>query len=145
MKLSQSVTYAVHAALRLAETKDSGPISCGKLAEIGHMPERFLLQILRDLAKQGILLSARGGGGGFTLERQPQNISLLEMIEAVEGPLGSGLPLKSNFPEDAGDKLQAALNQIADQTRRQLAAIKLSDLMAGRVTVEKAPPANPDS
>jgi predicted butyrate kinase (DUF1464 family) len=67
------------------------------------------------------------------------------MIEAVEGPLGSGLPLKSNFPEDAGDKLQAALNQIADQTRRQLAAIKLSDLMAGRVTVEKAPPANPDS
>ncbi len=122
MKLSQSVAYAVHAAIRLAEHRESGPISCGRLAELGNMPERFLLQILRDLSKQGILLSTRGGGGGFMLEREPQDVSLLEMIEAIDGPLGSGLPVKTSFPVEAGCVLQAALGQIAAEMRRHLGA-----------------------
>ena len=131
MKLSQSVTYAVHAVLRLAENRNSGPISCARLAELGNMPERFLLQILRDLAKQGILISYRGGRGGFTLEREPEAISLLEMIEAIDGPMTSGVPMKNNFPGQTGDKLQMALHHIAEQTRKQLEAIRLSDLISG--------------
>lgn len=132
MKLSQSVTYAIHAVLRLAENRHTSPVSCGKLAEQGKMPERFLLQILRDLAKQGILLSTRGGGGGFTLGRQPEDISLLEVIEAVDGPLCASLPLKGSFPAKVGERLHEALGRIADVTRRQLEAVKVSDLMARR-------------
>jgi Rrf2 family protein len=130
MKLSQSVTYAIHAVLRLAENQEAAPVSCGKLAEKGKMPERFLLQILRDLAKQGILQSTRGGGGGFMLGRRPEEITLLEVIEAIDGPLTAGLPLKASFPQFAGEQLQSALASIADATRRHLQQIKLSDLVA---------------
>jgi len=129
MKVSQSVAYAVHAVLRLAENREVSPISCKKLAEQGNMPERFLLQILRDLAKQGILLSTRGGGGGFMLDRGPGEISLLEVIEAVEGPMGAALPLKGNFPHPAGDRLHKVLRTINDEVRRQLQAVTLSDLL----------------
>ncbi|MEN6495846.1 MAG: Rrf2 family transcriptional regulator [Thermoguttaceae bacterium] len=129
MKLSQSVAYAIQAALRLAEEPTASPISCCQLAATGRMPERFLLQILRDMTKQGILHSTRGGGGGFMLGRQADEISLLDMIEAVDGPLGAALPGKGAFPEESADRLQEALKRIAAQVRSQLASIKLSDLM----------------
>jgi Rrf2 family protein len=129
MKLSQSVTYAIHAVLRLAQSRDGTPISCGKLAEEGKMPERFLLQILRDLAKQGILQSTRGGGGGFNLGRRATEITLLDLIEAVDGPVAASLPLKSGFPVEAGERLREALKRIAEVTRGQLHAIKIGNLV----------------
>jgi Rrf2 family protein len=128
MKLSQSVAYAVHATLRLSDNQPAAPVSCSRLAEQGKMPERFLLQILRDLAKQGILQSTRGGGGGFMLDRRPEEITLLEVVEAIDGPLTAALPLRNNFPHQAGDRLYDVLRDITDETRGKLRAIKLSDL-----------------
>jgi Rrf2 family protein len=92
------------------------------------MPERFLLQILRDLTKQGILVSSRGGGGGFSLLRDPSTVSLLEVVEAVEGPMMAQIP-SSAFPTETHQILQQTLQHIADVTREQLAAIKLSHLL----------------
>ncbi len=129
MKLSQSVTYGVHAVLRLAEENCSAPLSCAKLAEIGQMPERFLLQILRDLARQGILNSTRGGGGGFRLARNPREISVLSVIEAVEGPLSAGLPMRANFPQPAATRLEEVLRAVASRTREHLESVKISDLL----------------
>jgi len=129
MKLSQSVTYGVHAALRLAQSDNTAPVSCGRLAESGNMPERFLLQILRELAKQGILQSARGGSGGFMLERPAEEISLLDLIEAIDGPLSAGLPINVSFPEESAIRLQGTLWKIAQTTREQLAAVKLTHLL----------------
>ena len=129
MKLSQSVTYAVHAALRLAADENQAPVSCSRIAERGNMPERFLLQILRELAKQGILQSTRGGSGGFMLERDPEDISLLDVIEAVDGPLPAGMPINVTFPEQSALRLRKTLQEVNDATRRQLAVVKLTHLM----------------
>lgn len=139
MKLSQSVTYAVHASLLLTENQKEAPISCGCLAASGKMPERFLLQILRDLAKQGILHSSRGGGGGFMLERHPDEISLLDVIEAIDGPLTSGLPKNVHFPDDSGELLRQTLARVAEATRNQLSSVKLTGLLGSPTIATDAP------
>ncbi len=145
MKLSQTATYAVHAALRLARAESHSPVPCGRLAREGKMPERFLLQILRDMAKHGLLQATRGGGGGFRLVRDPNEISLLEVIEAVEGPLSSGLPGNSSLPEGSAAALQRTLGEVARTIHGQLDMIKLSHLLVapsaeGQVAAQPSAP-----
>ncbi len=73
------------------------------------------------------------------LERSPNDISLLDVIEAIDGPLTAGLPMNVNFPEPSGDRLQETLCQIADTTRRQLAAVKLTHLMSSPAGKDDTP------
>ena len=95
------------------------------------MPERFLLQILRNLVTHGILQSHRGVEGGYSLERPAEQISLLELIEAVDGPLESE-PLTEGLSEEiAASTCRCALQGVTDTARRQLADIKIASLAAG--------------
>jgi len=129
MKLSRTASYAVQATLQLAQSKQSHPVPCSRLAAEGDMPERFLLQILRNLVTSGVLRSTRGVEGGYSLTRPPEEISLLEIIEAIEGPISSGTAIESPEGNISSNSLQAALKDIADTSRRQLDAIKLSQLL----------------
>ena len=130
MKLSQTVYYAVRATLYLAQYKSSVPIPCRRLATEGEMPERFLLQILRVLVTRGILKSTRGVDGGYTLSKPAEQISLLEVIEAIDGPLGGeNASAMGVAPDAVQDKLQTAVKQVIKTARKQLAAIKLSQLL----------------
>ncbi len=129
MKLSRTAGYALQATLQLAETNSSSPVPCSQLAAAGQMPERFLLQILRNLVTHGILNSARGVDGGYILGRKPEDVSLLELIEAVDGPLEARPPAPPGMPEASRAKLCQALDQITATARRQLGEIKLSSLL----------------
>jgi Rrf2 family protein len=129
MKLSRTVAYAVRATLALAEAESEGPVPCSKLASEGKMPERFLLQILRSLVTHGILRSTRGVDGGYALIRPANEISLLEVIEAIEGPYDSKTAVGEALPAESQEQLRAALNQVTTTTRKQLEAIKLSQLI----------------
>src|SRR5689334_10207204 len=129
MKLSRTVSYAVRATLQLAELEAQGPVPCSKLAADGKMPERFLLQILRNLVTHGILRSTRGVEGGYSLVKPAADISLLDVIEAIEGPYDSGTDLIEFVEAPAHDKLHEALKQLSENARRELQAIKLSQLL----------------
>lgn len=131
MKLSRTVTYAVQATLQLAAAEPGRSIPCSRLAQEGQMPERFLLQILRTLVNRGILRSARGVDGGYRLQREPAEISLLEVIEAIEGPLSPSLPSAHAFDGEAAAKLRAAMDNVVARARRDLEAIKLAHLLPG--------------
>jgi Rrf2 family protein len=136
VKLSQTVAYAIHATLRLAGNPEASPVSRSKLAEQGSMPEHFLLQILQGLRKQGILQTTRGERGGFMLARRPDEISLLDVIEAVEGPMVAGLSLKNDLPRPAGERLLVVLGDITEYVRGELKALKLSDLVKSEADAE---------
>src|SRR4026208_1884644 len=112
MKFSRTVSYAVQAVLQLSQLDPHTPVPCSRLASEGKMPERFLLQILRNLVTHGILRSTRGVEGGYALTRPPEQISLLDVIEAIEGPFGLGGSVAENFPEDGQPRLQEALRSI---------------------------------
>ena len=129
MKLSRTVAYAVRATLQLAQLEADGPVPCSKLASEGKMPERFLLQILRNLVTHGILRSTRGVDGGYALVKPPNEISLLEVIEAIEGPYDSSLEVGEGLPVDSQNMLRSALKQVTTTTRNQLEAVKLSALL----------------
>ena len=140
LQLSRTATYAVRATIQLAKKEASGPIPCSKLAAEGNMPERFLLQILRNLVTHGILRSTRGVEGGYSLTRPPEEISLLDVIEAIEGPMDSEVPLEEAIPEGSFEKLQDALHDVASTARRQLQAIKFSQLIGPNAQSDNSSP-----
>jgi len=129
MKLSRTVSYALQATLLLAQEGTAAPVPCSRLAAMGKMPERFLLQILRDLVAHGILASARGVEGGYMLERSADRISLLDVIEAVNGPMASTLPCCDGLSAQSRSRLVKALSGATNSTRRELAGVKLADLL----------------
>ena len=129
MRLSRTVAYAVQAMLQLAQAEGETPVPCSRLAAEGGMPERFLLQILRSLVTHGILESTRGVEGGYRLERNADEITLLDVIEAIDGPLTSTLPIVEGLPRECQAKLQCVVTDIAELARRKLQAVKLTQLL----------------
>ena len=130
MKLSRTVSYALQAVVRLGDTFGASPVPCSRLAAEGDMPDRFLLQILRSLVAHEILISTRGVDGGYTLGREPENITLLEIIEALDGPLTWALPMAEAFPKSTRTKLQGVLSEVHATVRSQLMSVTLADLLA---------------
>lgn len=129
MKLSRTVSYALQATLQLARANRGVPVPCSQLAAEGGMPERFLLQILRNLVTHGILESTRGVEGGYTLSRNPEEVSLLEVIEAIDGPMGASIATNEGLSRQSQRVLQDALEGVAAITRKELESIKLAHLL----------------
>jgi Rrf2 family protein len=129
MKLSRTVEYALQATLHLAQSNSGAPVPSSQLAAAGSMPERFLLQVLRSLVNRGILNSTRGVVGGYALGRSANEISLLDLIEAIEGPMAAGLPETQSLPPAAVATLRQTLDQAVDALRTELQALKLSHLL----------------
>lgn len=129
MKLSRTVDYAVRATVHLAKSETESPIPCSQLANEGNMPERFLLQILRSLVNHGILRSTRGVDGGYVLLKKPDEISLLDVIEAIEGPMNTNQEVGDGMPDDLGSKFRQAIEQVTLTNRQLLQNIKISSLI----------------
>ena len=87
MKLSIKVQYALQAVLTLALNYESGAVQIHDIARSGQIPVRFLEQLLLAMKKAGLLSSYRGMKGGYYLAKHPSEISLLDIIETLEGPI----------------------------------------------------------
>ena len=90
LKISQKTEYAMRAMVELAVRRGQDPLSlvpARSLAEAQHVPLRFLEQQLGSLHKAGLVESFRGAGGGCRLARNPGDIRVAEVIDAIEGPL----------------------------------------------------------
>ena len=93
------------------------------------MPERFLLQILRSLVTHGILKSTRGVDGGYVLLRDAHEVSLLDVIEAIEGPLTHEVAIGEGLPPSSQEKLANVLDEVTQSTLDKLGSVMLADLI----------------
>jgi Rrf2 family protein len=106
MRISAKADYAVRAAVELAAAPNEKPIKAEAIATKQGIPLNFLENILGELRHAGIVRSQRGFEGGFRLARAPADITIADIIRAVEGPLASvrgGPPEESNYPGAASE------------------------------------------
>jgi Rrf2 family protein len=87
LKLTKKADYALIAMRHLADRATRGSCSAKDLADAYGIPQEALAKILQKLARKGLLRSMHGTHGGYTLGRDPREISALEVINAIEGPL----------------------------------------------------------
>ncbi|MCH2115535.1 MAG: Rrf2 family transcriptional regulator [Pirellulales bacterium] len=130
MRMSRPAAYAIGAILQLHEAPAGVPVPCSRLAKTGEMPERFLLQVLRNLVNHGILKSTRGVDGGYALQRPFEEITLLHIFEATDGPLAPTTPPLDSLPQSSRARLQEVLHDITADVCQSLAKVKLTELVA---------------
>jgi Rrf2 family protein len=85
--LTRKSKYGVKALLVLAEHPGRGPMLISELADRQRLPKKFLEAILLELKRHGLLHSKKGKGGGYSLSRDPSQVTLGQIIRALEGPL----------------------------------------------------------
>ena len=136
MRLSRQGEYALKAMLRLSKEFGNGPVQSSEIAEKEHIPRKFLEQILVVLRRSGLLRSRRGVGGGHELARDPADISMAEIIRAVDGPIA---PLDCvsrvayrKCPEESVCGLRGVLLEVRNATAVILEETSCADICAGR-------------
>ena len=96
MQLTRAADYAVRVMVHLAGLPPGTRTSRGDLASAADCPEQFLSKVLQSLTRAGLVVSHRGNTGGFELPVLRRDASLLEVVEAIEGPLRLNLCLTSS-------------------------------------------------
>jgi Rrf2 family protein len=132
MKLTRASSYALHAVAYMAQAKSEKPVASHIIAEARKIPERFLLKVLKPLVSARVLESIKGPNGGYKLRRQPADISMLEIIEAVDGPIRGQAPFTEEGNSALNNKLETICRTSAEGVRDHLKKVRISDLVAGK-------------
>ena len=137
MRVSAKVDYALRAAAELAAAGD-GPVKGEQLARAQGIPLKFLENILLELRHHGLVQSQRGAEGGYWLARPPAEITLAEVIRAVEGPLAN---VRGERPETVSydgpaRSLQEVWVAVRANLRAVLETVTLADVAAGTLPGE---------
>lgn len=85
MIYSNACAYALQALTRMAMVRPDGYVLLDELCEGTDLPRHFLAKIFQDLVRHGLLTSAKGRGGGFALARPPEEITLMQIVQLVDG------------------------------------------------------------
>jgi Rrf2 family protein len=129
MKLTRASSYALHAVAFMAAQKEDRPIASHLIAHARGIPERFLLKVLKPLVSAQVLLSVKGPNGGYRLARPANDITMLEVLEAVDGPIRGQAPFSHKDPgSPLNRKLDTICNQAAVQIRKHLGRVRMSEL-----------------
>ncbi len=146
MRVSAKSDYALRALIEMAGRTDRAPVSAEELGRIQEIPHGFLQAILADLRRAGVVVSQRGQSGGWRLNRDPDDISVADVIRAVDGPLVSVYGLRPEAVTYTGSAAELqhvwiaarrALRDVFEEVSlAHLAAKKLPDDIIARTTDE---------
>ena len=136
MKISRSTEYGLLAVRYFAQHQGQGPITGETIARHYDIPLESLLKILQQLVRSNVLRSKRGPRGGFTLAKPTDEITLLDIIESIEGPVITSMHLA----EQTGDepfsiKIEQICHQVAQRARDTFEQVKLADVLTTEVSM----------
>jgi Rrf2 family protein len=131
MKISAKTEYACVAMLELASRYGAGePVRIRKIAERHDVPPRFLVQILLQLKGAGLVASTRGAAGGYNLIRPPEQVSLGQVMQVIEGSgNGNGQGCSASPDSPAVKVLMKAWQDVAAKEREMLNGISFAELL----------------
>ncbi|HXK03707.1 MAG TPA: Rrf2 family transcriptional regulator [Verrucomicrobiae bacterium] len=96
MQLTRAADYAVRVMIHLAGLPADARVSRSELSAAAECPEQFLSKVLQNLTRAGLIVSHRGNTGGFELDSRHREATLLQVVEAIEGPIRLNLCLNSD-------------------------------------------------
>jgi len=130
MKLNRSTGYGLLAVAYIAQNKDQGLILSKDVSKKYNIPSAYLFKIMGELVKARILQSKRGPRGGFSLARPATKITMLDIVEAVEGSFDISLGFEECGPRDKfAAKAERVYAKAVAQSGAALKKVKLSDLI----------------
>ncbi len=147
MRVSAKSDYAIRAAVELAAAGE-GPVKGERLAQAQEIPSNFLENILSDLRNAGIVSSRRGADGGYWLARPAAEVSLADIIRAVDGPLANvrGVRSEQVAYQGSAEKLRDVWVAVRASLRGVLENVTLADLARGELPESvRALAADPDA
>lgn len=129
MRVTAKVDYAVRALVELAAA-GGATVKGDRIADAQQIPVKFLENILAELRRAGIVGSQRGADGGYRLQRQPAEVSVADVIRAVEGPLADvrGIPPESLEPPGAAAPVQEVWLAARAALRSVLEVVTIADI-----------------
>ncbi|MBA2522413.1 MAG: Rrf2 family transcriptional regulator [Solirubrobacterales bacterium] len=135
MRISAKADYAVRATIELATSPDGKPVKGTKLAEAQDIPLQFLEHILLDLKRAGLVRTKRGARGGYWLAQAPADVTVADVIRAVEGPLANiqDLPPEETHYEGSAESLRDVWIAVRQTLREVLEQVTLEQLAAGEL------------
>jgi Rrf2 family protein len=135
VRTTAKADYAVRAAVELASVGTGDPVKAEDIAEAQSIPLNFLENILAELRRAGIVESRRGAAGGYLLARPPEEISLADVIRAVEGPLANvrGMSPDTLEYEGSAERLRDVWVALRANVRAVLEQVTLADVAKGEL------------
>jgi Rrf2 family protein len=135
VRTTAKADYAVRAAVELAAVGSTEPVKAEHIADAQSIPLNFLENILAELRRAGIVESRRGAAGGYLLARPPEDISLADVIRAVEGPLANVRGVSPDLLEYEGssERLRDVWVALRSSVRGVLEHVTLADVAKGEL------------
>ncbi len=147
MKVTAKADYAVRAAAELAAAAD-GPVKGERLADAQEIPPQFLEHILLELKHAGIVRARRGSKGGYWLAKPAAEVTIADVVRAVEGPIAhvQSAPPESIEYRGSAEHLQEVWIAVRASLRAVLEHVTLADLVSGELpTAVESLAAEPDA
>ena len=131
MQLGKAAEYAMFATVYIARHEKDGPVQGRDAAEACGIAEEDLLKILQQLVRSQVLRSERGRSGGFRLRKTPSQTTLLEILEAMHGPVTGESAVRSQLKSASAvrDHLNRICDDVAQYTRSVLKKTTVRKLM----------------
>ena len=135
MRISAKADYAVRAMVELAATVDDKPVKAERVATAQDIPLNFLENILGELRHAGLVRSHRGAEGGFRLAKDAREITVADIIRAVEGPLASvrGAPPEESEYQGAAEALPRVWIAVRANLRKVVEHVTVADIAGGKL------------